>query len=84
MLVFKNKIKDIRMAKINSPKMLSGENTPIHPATPVLPPHPLLPTLPLLYSHLLIPLPLLYSPSPSTPHSAPPLLPSTNPPCKMI
>ena len=24
---FKNKIKDIRMAKINSPKMLSGENT---------------------------------------------------------
>ena len=28
-MVFKNKIKDIRMAKINSPKMLSGENTPI-------------------------------------------------------
>ena len=29
MLVFKNKLKDVRMAKNISPKMLSGENTPI-------------------------------------------------------
>ena len=31
-LILKNKIKDVRMAKIISPKMLSGENTPIQKA----------------------------------------------------